>query len=157
MARHDHMMKQVSARLFPHVITILNLFKRSISNFGSYSSFLSNKKNIYQSSWIIFTPVRNNKNLLSFGVIFLVAVFTKISCQIIGGFPGSLIGSYETPVRFPSLQNPWFLRIKFAARCSLDSIGRGGRGGAVRAANGTKLSTQIFLTKKKWEVSTQMI
>ena len=49
MARHDHMMKEVSARLFPHVITILNLFKRSISNFGSYSSFLSNK-NIYQSS-----------------------------------------------------------------------------------------------------------
>ena len=34
---------EVSPWLFPHVITIVHLFKSSISNFGSYSSFFSNK------------------------------------------------------------------------------------------------------------------
>lgn len=148
MARHDHM-KEVSARLFAHVITILNLFKSSISNFGSYSSFLSNKK-IYINPRESFYPCSQQQKAPKFRwFIYLVSVFTKISCQIIGGFPGSLIGSYETPVRFPSLQNPLIIADKIAARCSLDSIGRGGRGGAVRATNGTKLSTKSSLPNKK--------
>ena len=111
MARHDHMMKEVSARLFPHVITILNLFKWSISNFGSYSSFLSKKINISILVNHFYPCSQQQKKPPKFRCfIFLVSGFTKISCQCYRWFSWiSYRRLYETPVRFPSLQNPRFL------------------------------------------------